>query len=57
MSERYFRLSERHQRIDAALVQELRRPRPDAFRIVELKKMKLQVKDLLNRLMRKRQPV
>jgi hypothetical protein len=48
---RLFRLLEMHQRIDEALRRELRRPWPEPFRIIRLKKLKLRVKDRLHGLM------
>jgi hypothetical protein len=45
---RLFRLLEIHQRIDEALRRELRRPWPEPFRIIRLKKLKLRVKDRLH---------
>ena len=47
MHPRLFRLLEMHQRIDEALRRELRRRLPDPFRVTELKKLKLRVKDRL----------
>ena len=43
-----FRLLEMHQRIDEALRRELRRPWPEPFKIIRLKKLKLRVKDRLH---------
>ena len=47
MRPRFFRLLEIHQRIDETLRRELRRPWPEPFRIIRLKKLKLRVKDRL----------
>ena len=47
MRPRLFRLLEIHQRIDEALRRELRRPWPEPFTIIRLKKLKLRVKDRL----------
>ena len=47
MRPRLFRLLEMHQRIDDALRRELRRRWPDPFRVVELNKLKLRVKNRL----------
>jgi hypothetical protein len=47
MRPRFFRLLEIHQRIDDSLRRELRRPWPEPFRIIRLKKLKLRVKDRL----------
>ena len=52
MSARLFRLTESHQKIDAALRDEQRRRAPDWFRLVQLKKLKLRAKDLMHRLAR-----
>jgi uncharacterized protein len=48
MRPRLFTLLEMHQRIDEALRRELRRRWPDPFRVIQLKKLKLRVKDRLN---------
>ena len=45
-----FLLLERHAKIDDALRQEQRRKVPDLFRMQQLKKLKLAVKDRLQRL-------
>ena len=50
MRPRLFRLLEMHQRVDEALRRELQRRWPDPFRVRELKKRKLRVKDRLYRL-------
>jgi uncharacterized protein len=47
MRPRLFRLLEIHQRLDEQLRQELRRGWPDPLKIVQLKKLKLRVKDRL----------
>jgi uncharacterized protein len=47
-----FRLLQFHQRLDGELRGELRRSWPSFDRIQRLKKLKLAVKDRLNRLMR-----
>jgi len=49
MHPRLFRLIETHQRIDAGLRNELGRPRPDAFQLIRLKRLKLRVKQLIQR--------
>ena len=51
MRPRFFRLLEMHQRIDEALRRELRHRWPDPLRVVQLKKLKLRVKDRLHGLM------
>lgn len=54
MHPRLYRLIEAHQRIDRKLRGELRRPRPDALRLMQLKKLKLRAKDLIHRFTRTR---
>ena len=49
MHPRLFRLIETHQRIDAGLRNELRRPVPDALQLIRLKRLKLRVKQLIRR--------
>ena len=49
MHPRLFRLIEAHQRIDKSLRRELKRPRPDGFRLMRLKRLKLRAKDLIHR--------
>lgn len=46
-----FRLMEAHQRIDEELRLESGRRRPDPFRVMRLKRLKLAIKDRLNGLM------
>jgi len=48
MRPRFFRLLEIHQRLDEDLRRELRRRWPDPFKVVQLKKLKLRVKDRLH---------
>jgi hypothetical protein len=48
-----FLLMERHAKFDEALRQEQRRRIPDFFRMQQLKKLKLAVKDRLHRLSRR----
>ena len=50
MTARLYRLTEMHQRIDNRLRVELKRRAPDHLAVSHLKKLKLRVKDLLNRL-------
>jgi uncharacterized protein len=50
MSDRHFRLMEYHQKLDAELRVEMRRSWPSFARIQQLKKLKLGVKDRLQRL-------
>jgi uncharacterized protein len=50
MSDRNFRLLQYHQKLDGELRSELRRSWPSFARIQRLKKLKLAVKDRLNRL-------
>ncbi|ABD27633.1 hypothetical protein Saro_3198 [Novosphingobium aromaticivorans DSM 12444] len=54
MSDRYFRLLERHQKLDEALRLATRRRWADPFEIARLKKLKLVVKDRLARLLSRR---
>lgn len=42
-----YRLSMIHHRLDQAILCEMRRPIPDEWRIVRLKKLRLAIKDLL----------
>ncbi len=49
MHPRLFRLIETHQRIDAGLRNELSRPRPDIMQLIQLKRLKLRVKALIQR--------
>ena len=51
MSERFFHLLSRHQKLDEALCAERRRIVPDMARLQQLKRMKLRIKDRLARLM------
>ncbi|MDT9012418.1 YdcH family protein [Novosphingobium sp. APW14] len=53
MSDRVFRLMERHQKLDEALRLAQRRRLADPFVIVRLKKLKLAIKDRLARLLRR----
>ena len=55
MHPRLYRLIETHERIDRALRSEQKRPLPDAFRLIRLKKLKLRAKDLIHRLTRRPQ--
>ena len=50
MSDRLFRLMERHQKLDEALRRVQTRRWPDPFEIARLKKLKLAIKDRLARL-------
>jgi len=50
---RLYRLVEAHQRIDRSLRQELRYRWQDPVRILQLKKLKLRVKDLIHRFIRR----
>ncbi len=50
MSDRLFRLMERHQKLDDALRRLQTRRWPDPFEIARLKKLKLAIKDRLARL-------
>lgn len=53
MHPRLYRLVEAHQRIDRSLRQELRNRWRDPVRIIQLKKLKLRVKDLIHRFIRR----
>lgn len=50
MSDRTFRLLERHQKLDDALRRAQRRRWADPFEVARLKKLKLAIKDRLARL-------
>lgn len=54
MSNRIFRLMERHQKLDELLRLAQTRRVPDPFEVSHLKKMKLALKDRLSRLLRRR---
>lgn len=56
MSDRLFRLMERHQKLDRALRQLQMQRWPDPFQIARLKKLKLVLKDRLARLHSGRTP-
>lgn len=43
-------LSQRHQELDALLSTEMKHPHPDDLRVHELKRLKLQIKDQIERL-------
>lgn len=50
MSDRLFRLMQSHQKIDEALHAEQRRRSASPFAVMRLKRLKLRVKDLMQRL-------
>ena len=54
MSDRLFRLMERHQQLDRLLQAARKRRATDPFEILRLKKLKLAVKDRMASLMRRR---
>ncbi|MFA9201239.1 MAG: DUF465 domain-containing protein [Cypionkella sp.] len=56
MSDRYFRLLERHQKLDERLRLLQRLRSADPFEIARLKKLKLALKDHIARVLRRRQP-
>ena len=56
MSDRYFRLLERHQKLDERLRLMQRLRAADPLEIVRLKKLKLALKDRLAGLLRSRRP-
>jgi uncharacterized protein YdcH (DUF465 family) len=49
MHPRLYRLLERHQHVDEHLRLEQRRARPDWLRVIQLKRLKLRIKDLIAR--------
>lgn len=53
MSAATYRLTQIHRRLDDAISLEMRRLRPDGFKLLRLKKLRLAVKDRLTSLMRK----
>lgn len=57
MSDRYFRMLERHQKLDEALTRAMRRRFADPFEVARLKKLKLAVKDRIARIMHSREAV
>ena len=57
MSDHVFRLLERHQRLDSRLQQARTRRWADPFEIARLKKLKLAIKDRVNRLLARGRPV
>lgn len=52
MPRRLFRMMLRHQRVDELIRREQRRRAPDVFKLMRLKKLKLRIKDMIQRLMR-----
>jgi len=56
MSDRMFRLMERHQKLDRLLAEARRRVRPDPFEVLRLKKLKLAIKDRIEAAVRRRAP-
>jgi hypothetical protein len=54
MHPRLYRLIEAHDRIDLKLRHELTSPRPDSWRLIQLKKLKLRAKQLIHRFTRTR---
>jgi uncharacterized protein len=56
MTHLLYRLMERHQKLDARLVEARRSAWVDPFEIARLKKLKLAVKDRLMRVVRKPRP-
>lgn len=52
MSGRFYRaLSQMHRRIEEQIEQASRSPRPDSLRILELKRLKLAIKDRMRRVL------
>jgi hypothetical protein len=56
MSSSTYRLTQTHRGLDEAISREMRRPLPDSFRLLRLKKLRLAVKDRLATLMRRSMP-
>ena len=54
MNARLFSLLEKHQRIGEAIAREQDRPLPDRFAVIQLKKRKLRVKDMMQKMLRRR---
>ncbi|MET0364988.1 MAG: DUF465 domain-containing protein [Sphingobium sp.] len=50
MNDRIFRLLSRRQRLDEQLRTEMSRPRPDAFRLLRLKRLNAVLRERVNRL-------
>ena len=50
MKARFYKLTESHQKLDAALRREINRRAPDQLKVMMLKRRKLRVKDLLARM-------
>lgn len=48
MTARFFRLSQLHRRVDEAIRSELRKVRPDGWRLLRLKALRLSVKTRLS---------
>lgn len=43
-------LNQRHQELEALLASEMKHPHPDDVRVIELKRLKLRIKDQMERL-------
>ena len=54
MSDRMFRLMERHQKLDRLIVEARKRRSADPFELLRLKKLKLAIKDRMAALLRRR---
>lgn len=54
MSDRMFRLLERHQKLDRLIAAAQRRRASDSLELIRLKKLKLAIKDRIALLMRRR---
>ena len=54
MSSTTYRLTQIHRSLDDAIAREMRHLRPNSFRLLRLKKLRLAVKDRLTALMRRR---
>lgn len=56
MSDRLFRMMQRHRKLDRLLAEARRRVRPDPFEVLRLKKLKLAIKDRIAAAVRRRVP-
>ena len=57
MHPRLYRLLEKHQRVDEQLRLEQHRPRPNWVAVLRLKRLKLRIKDMIDRFMRRTVPI
>ena len=56
MSDRLYRLMERHQKLDRMIAAAQKRRWPDPFEVLRLKKLKLAIKDRIAHALRRRTP-